>query len=273
MSIFSIVHFSIVLCCIWRSLPDLSSIQLNINKEIKSFLTVVGPFNLNPLLTLHTFTSQRAVLCVGADYKECRRILAGALSCVFGPTGFTGFSLSTTITAVWATATLPAHHWLRYSAHRCVAAFLFVAFFRLAFTTFSLFWCTLFWFPVRWFLVLLWRRTGLKGCDWRRCLDGGWVDLGAQASRVGLYRPVADDYVCEVIVISLLFGKVDKHLQKWRSFNVKRNHQSLFSFWDKDSHLSVTFFPITEVVCMLTMICVFGNRCVLLSVKSAGSFK
>lgn len=50
----------------------------------------------------------------------------------------------------------------------------------------------------------------LRGCDWRRGLDDWGVNSGHQ---VGLHCPVAYDDIREAVVISLLFGKVDKHLK------------------------------------------------------------
>ncbi len=202
---------STVPCCILRSLPTFSNIQINIQWVKKGF-NCSWSFQL----VLRQAASQSTVLCAVADYKKCRWILTRALCFSLGNTGFTGFSLNSTVSAVWSTACLICRLWLSYFGQCCTAAFFNISFalFRFDLASFRFFWFTLFWFAVRWFPMLLQSLAWLRGCDWWWWLDGGRADPGGQCSQISLYWSVWDNHLTELVIISLLLSKVYKHLQK-----------------------------------------------------------
>lgn len=112
-------------------------------RNITEGLDCVGP----PTSSRTGSSLHRALLRVAVDDEQCRRIFTGAPSSLFGPSGFTWFSLSFTITAVWFNAA-PALWMTRllgvwYFGHGCALFFVSFAPFRFGLAGFSLFWLTL----------------------------------------------------------------------------------------------------------------------------------
>lgn len=178
-------------------------VQINKQRNHK-LLCVFGP----PVE--HQSVSQRAVLRGGADYEECRGIFVGALLFVFGASACTGFPLKSTVTATRLLGLLLS---LRDLAHRHTAVCVSI---RLDLADLCLVLFSCFWFGVRWFCRKLLRFLQLR-CDQCLWMDYGRVNLW---NKVDLGCTVADDHICETVVIRLLLRKADKYLQK-RSSSVK----------------------------------------------------
>lgn len=103
--------------------------------------------------------------------------------------------------------------------------------------------------------MLLWRLAWLRGSDWRLRLDGGRVDLGGQCSDVGLRCSVADHHIGEQVIVSLLLGKVDKHLQKSTSFSVTLSHSNSFKLAWSANKLMIVMIKIVYICCIYVLSC------------------
>lgn len=68
----------------------------------------------------------------------------------------------------------------------------------------------------------MWTFAWLRRNDWWLWFIDGRINsvLGC----VWLCCPVTDDHICEAVVISLILGKVDKHLQKVRGFSITETY-------------------------------------------------